>query len=292
MNGKTVVVTGGTSGIGWEVVRLLAAGGADVIFVGRNQEKCRAVLSELSTADCRGSAHAVVADLSTTTGVRSCAADIMRLVDGKLDGLLDTLINNAATVSSWRVTTAEGYELQFAVNHLAPFLLTHELLPVLRKSGNGRIITVGSGSHFGAPMRLDDVMMMSKYSCLRAYRQSKFANVLFTAELRRRLNGEQGVRAYVADPGLVCTDIGLKGTAGLEKLVWQIRKRLRSALPPEVPARCIATMATGDFNPAPDQFYFRNLVATAPDRAALDPELGRQLWSLSERLCGIAAGDG
>jgi NAD(P)-dependent dehydrogenase (short-subunit alcohol dehydrogenase family) len=178
------------------------------------------------------------------------------------------------------MVTAEGYEQQFALNHLAGFLLTFELLPLLERA-RGRVITVGSGSHRGARMNWDDPMLGSGYTTLRAYCQSKLANVLFSAEFNRRFR-DSAVRAYVLDPGLVRTDIGLKNSSGIERLVWRLRSRSRGAVPPEVPARHLAALALTDA--LSDDLYWHNGLPVAADPAGLDPVAGERLWALSLRL--------
>lgn len=154
----------------------------------------------------------LVADLGSQRQIRALATTIRERLEED-EGRLDVLINNAGTVTTWYLATEDGYETQFAVNYLASFLLTQELLPVMRKSGSARVITTSSGSHYRTRMRWHDVMFRNGYNCLSAYKQSKLANVIFTNELNRRLEPASGIRAYAVDPGLVDTAIGEKGTA-------------------------------------------------------------------------------
>lgn len=280
---KTVVLTGGTSGVGYATVEALASGGHRVIAVGRDPGRCRAAESSLRERTETAGVSYVAADLSTTREVRRAASEIRRLVGPR--GSLDALVNNAALVSTWRMATEEGFEQQFAVNHLAGFLLTHELFPLLERAGQARVVCVSSGSHRGARIRWDDPMFTRGYTTLRAYRQSKLANVLFVAELNRRLAGTSPVRAYAFDPGLARTDIGLKSSSGIEHLVWRLRSRSRRAADPSVPAAALARLATGDKLAAPEEIYRYRDTPVAPDRSALDPVAGARLWALSERLC-------
>jgi NAD(P)-dependent dehydrogenase (short-subunit alcohol dehydrogenase family) len=227
-----------------------------------------------------------VADLASQRQVRALAADIRARLDG---AALDVLINNAGTVASWYMATEDGYELQFAVNHLAPFLLTHELLPALRspKAGgaeSGRVLTVSSGSHRGARIHWPDVMMRQGYGVLAAYKQSKLANVLFSAEFNRRMAGT-GVRAYAVDPGLVNTEIGLKGTSGVERLVWSLRRR--GGVSPAEGASTLVYLASEPV--VEDALYWKDCAPAEPSEEARSAAEAARLWALSERLCGIAS---
>ncbi len=187
LEGKAIVVTGATSGIGLSVLGALAARGAFVVGVGRSELRCREAEQSVLAAHPDAAPAFCVADLASQHQVRGLADQIAaRLATAGYAGL-DVLVNNAGTVSSWFVATEDGYELQFAVNHLAPFLLTHELMPMLRRAPEGRVIVVSSGSHRRGKMHWTDVMLRRHYGILKAYKQSKLANVLFVAELNRRL---------------------------------------------------------------------------------------------------------
>ena len=283
-----VVLTGGTSGLGRATVEHLLANGADVIAIGRDADLCRSVEIELSVRYPDRSLGFIVADLSTTGEVRRAAGKIAGLLrerwDQSLSGL-SGLVNNAAMVSTWRMVTDEGYEKQFAVNHLAGFLLTHELLPLLERGTPGRVVTVSSGSHRHTTINWRDPMFSRGYTALRAYKQSKLANVLFTAEFNRRYAQSTGVRAYAFDPGLVRTDIGCKSSSGIEHLVWRLRSRGRGASAPELPAQHLAALALEREMENPDAFYRVLGRAGMADRAGSDPVLGARLWALSEQLC-------
>lgn len=285
LKSKTIVITGATAGIGLAAARALAARGAYVIGVGRSAGRCgearQAVL-----ADCPGvRIDFCTADLSSQRQVRALAASIRERVEAAGEHKIDVLVNNAGTVSSWYVATEDGYEMQFAVNHLAPFLLTQELMPLLRSAPAARVITTSSASHLRTSMHWDDVMYRRRYSCLAAYKQSKLANVLFTAELNRRLGAGSRLRAYAVDPGLVNTEIGLKGTGGIEQWVWQ--RRRGGGVSPEQGTATTVFLASEPSLENFDAIYWKDCRPARPSSYALRPEEAARLWSLSERLCGI-----
>jgi retinol dehydrogenase 12 len=286
LSDRTMVITGATAGIGRAALRTLAARGAYVIGVGRSPARCRetkeAVLAEFPGARV----DFALADLSAQRQVRALAADIRELVEANGGGKIDALVNNAGTVSSWYTATEDGYELQFAVNHLAAFRLTFELLPLLRAAPAGRVVTVSSGSHHGARIHWRDVMYRTGYNTLLAYKQSKLANVLFSAELNRRLGSRSAIRAYAADPGLVNTRIGLKGTGGIEKWVWE--HRMSGGVSPEQGAATVVFLAADPSVEESDAVYWKDCQPAQPSRRARQPHEAARLWELSERLCGVS----
>ncbi|MBN1246872.1 MAG: SDR family NAD(P)-dependent oxidoreductase [Anaerolineae bacterium] len=282
----TAVVTGATSGIGQATAAALAARGAWVIGVGRSEARCRAAREAVLTASPQARISFLTADLASQREVRQLAADIRSTLRAEDTERLDVLINSAGTVSSWRDVTEDGYELQFAVNHLAPFLLTLELMPLLEAAPSPRVITVSSGSHYRTRMRWEDVMYRQGYQVLKSYKQSKLANVLFTAEFNRRYLEARGVRAYAADPGLVNTQIGLKGTHGLARWVWQ-RRSARGAGPEEA-AEGIVFLATDPAAGEDEGVYWKDCRPKQPSAQARDGAEAARLWALSARLCGLS----
>lgn len=279
---KTAVVTGATSGIGFCAALMLARKGYEVMGVGRSEDRCASAAAAIH-AETGQRPDYVVGDLSTTSGTRDIAREVARRLSSRGGGL-DLLLNVAGAVSSWQVSTAEGYELQFAVNHLAPFLLTRELLPSLLEAGEARVLVVSSESHRHAHIRWKDIMMRRSYSLLAAYKQSKLCNVLFTTEFARRLS-PPSVSIYAIDPGLARTDIGLKGTYGIERLAWRLRQLSGTA--PDLPARHMVEVATDPALAGQSGLYWREGQAIKPDRRSQDPLAATRLWALSERLCGI-----
>jgi NAD(P)-dependent dehydrogenase (short-subunit alcohol dehydrogenase family) len=283
---KTFVLTGATSGIGLAVVEGLIREGASVIGVGRAAERCRRTEERLQTLQPPGGRVAIlVADLSIQANIRRLACDIRQQLAAWGMTRLDGLINNAATVPFWQTLTPEGFDMQWAVNHLAPFLLTHELLPLLKAAPTARVITVSSASHYGTRLNWDDIQLRRHYNPLRAYGQSKLANVLFTAELNRRLGPGSTVHAFAADPGLVNTEIGLKSNSFLARWIWDLRRR--GGISPEESARGILYLATEPSIQNSTEVYWKHGQPKAPSAYAQNPQAAKQLWELSAQMCGI-----
>jgi NAD(P)-dependent dehydrogenase (short-subunit alcohol dehydrogenase family) len=280
-----MVVTGATAGIGFETARALAGYGARVLGVGHSAPRCQEARQRILAEHPTAQVHYLTADLSSQRQVRRLAADIRQRLLADASGKLDVLINNAGTVTSWYTVSEDGYELQFAVNHLAPFLLTHELLPSLGAAQASRVITVSSGSHYGARIHWPDVMYRKGYRSLQAYKQSKLANVLFTAELNRRIGRDSRPRAYAADPGLVRTEIGFKGTGALEHWVWGLRRA--QGVAPEQGASSVIFLACDPSIAGAQEIYWKNCRPKQESREARRPETALRLWQHSERLCGI-----
>lgn len=277
---KTIVITGATSGIGLEAARLLVRQGFNVLGVGRNIERCRQAEESIKSENPGASITYFAADLMHQREVVRIGSEIRTFLDEKCDGELHALINNAGCVRSWYMTTEEGYEQQFALNHLAGFLLTHLLLPALQKA-HGRVIMTGSESHKGIRMHWDDLMLRRRYNPLTAYKQSKLCNILFAKCLNDRY-GSSGIRAYVVDPGLLKTDIGNKETGGLVSLIWSLRKR--HGVPPSVPSETYSFLCRQE--PAPDGLYY-HLCKEKDYSKEVTSENARWLFEISERLCGI-----
>ncbi len=283
---KLFVVTGATSGIGRAVADGLVKCGASVIGVGRNPERCsQAEIQLLALHADSGHVAVCIADLSIQSSVRALAKEIRERISNWGRPGLDGLVNNAGTVPFWQTLTPEGFDTQWAVNHLAAFLLTHELLPLLKAAPEGRVVTVSSGSHYNTRLKWDDIQLRRHYNPLTAYKQTKLANVLFTAEFNRRLSTESNVRAFAADPGLVNTEIGLKSNSILERWVWNIRRR--GGISAEEAAKGIIFLATEPSIQHSPEIYWKHGKPKAPDAYALNPEAAKQLWELSSQMCGI-----
>lgn len=282
---KTYVVTGATSGIGLASAAALVRAGCDVIGVGRSADRCRQAEKALSGMNPAARVHYLAADLSQQSEVRRLAALIKDCLAADGKAALDGLVNNAGVYTYWLMLTPDGIEMQWAVNHLAGFLLTHELLPLLQAAPYARVVTVSSDSHHGARIRWDDPQLRRCYDGLAAYGTTKLANILFTVELNRRLGESCSVRAFAVDPGLVKTDIAMKGTPPLVSWAWRIRRS--GGTGPEVPARCIQYLLMEPTIQHAPQQYWKNCRSARASRTALDGQSAARLWSLSERLCGM-----
>ena len=208
MTGKRVLVTGANTGIGkWTAIGL-AERGAAVVIHSRNPEKGRAAQDEIRRQSGSADVDLLLADFSSLAEVRRLAAEVLERYPR-----LDVLVNNAGLISGRRAESADGYELTFAVNHLAPFLLTNLLLDRIVASAPARIVTVSSRAHLRAAIDFDDLDVRHGYQAMDAYSRSKLANVLFTRELARRLEGT-GVTANCLHPGVVRSDFGSSGDLG------------------------------------------------------------------------------
>ena len=283
---KVIIITGATSGIGLATAKELAAKGAYIIGTGRSEERCTKAEVEIRNLYPQASVCYLTSDLSSLKGVARLAAMVRERLEADDLNHIDVLINNAGTFSSWYVSTADGFELQFAVNHLAPFRLTYELLPLLEKSQEGTIIAVSSGSHYRTKMHWKDVLLRKHYNCLLAYKQSKLAKVIFATEIGRQLKSSgSNIRAFAVDPGLVNTDIGLKGTGGIVKKVWKMRSGKGTKV--EQPAQSISYLATEPSARQTDQVYWKDCTPLKPSRYSQREDVGSRLWELSERMCGI-----
>lgn len=284
---KTFVVTGATSGIGLATAELLARSGAAVIGVGRSAERCRETEQRLRQLSGNPLSSCMVADLSLQQDVKDLAERIATLLNSNGKSGLNGLVNNAGAFTYWLTLTPEGVEMQWAVNHLAPFLLTRQLLPLLKAAPAGRVVTVSSGSHYGAKIPWDDPQLCRRYNGLKAYGITKLSNILFTLEFNNRYASGSNLRAFAADPGLVKTDIGMKGTPPIARLVWKIRRS--GGTTAETPARGIVYLLTEPSIATTDKIYWKDGRPKEPSREAMNVESAARLWQLSERMCGLAS---
>ncbi len=277
---KTAVITGASSGIGLATAAELIQKGYRIIGIGRDKTRCDEAEYRLKMQSPDASVTFLCADLLQQREVERAASEIIALLEQTNESKLEVLINNAGCVRSWYTTTEEGYEQQFALNHLAAFLLTFRLLPQL-KCAQGRVIMTGSESHKHMRMHWNDLMLTRGYNPLTAYKQSKLANILFAKGLNERYLGD-GITSYVVDPGLVCTDIGCKNTGGLVDWIWNLRKK--HGCQPEVPAKTYAYLC--ETNPAPRELYYHLCKPNTYSRHVTHENANR-LFTLSQTLCGI-----
>jgi NAD(P)-dependent dehydrogenase (short-subunit alcohol dehydrogenase family) len=284
MSGKTVVVTGGNSGIGFETAAALASMGARVLVTARNADKGRAAVAAMTQRlGAEGQVQLVVFDLADLASVRRGAAEILEQAPR-----LDVLVNNAGLVLTERVTTADGYEATFATNHLGPFLLTNLLLDRITGSAPARIVNVASTAHNAARqgMPFDDLQSEKHYRGMRVYGQSKLANILFTLELARRLEGT-GVTANSLHPGTVRTGYGGDGDAG-GFLGFGIKLASPFFLSAAKGALTSVYLSSSPDVEGVTGEYFVKCKPRQPRRWAQDPAAARRLWQVSEGLVGLA----
>jgi NAD(P)-dependent dehydrogenase (short-subunit alcohol dehydrogenase family) len=281
MRDRTVLVTGGTGGIGRATAEGLAGLGARVAVVGRDTERTHRAAAEIARST-GGTVDAFVADLSAQEEVRRLAAEVLATYPR-----LDVLVNNVGGYWAHRHLTADGLEHTFALNHLAPFLLTDLLLPRLRESAPARVVTVASGAQSLGRIDFDDLQGAVKYDGQKAYNQSKLANVLFTYELARRIAGS-GVTANVLHPGVVRTAFGQEdGRRWMTLLLPLVRPFLKS---PEQGAATSIHLASAPELAGVAGTYF---VGTRPKKSSArsyDEQVARRLWDVSARLVGLADG--
>ncbi len=275
MENKTILITGATAGIGLAAATELARRGARILGVSRNPEKCAHIAAQLRGDTENPEVAFIPGDLSSQRDIHRLAGEIRSKY-----AHIHVLINNAGAIHIARKLTVDGIERTFALNHLGYFLLTSLLLDTLKASAPARIINVSSSAQYGGQIRWDDVSLSGRYQPMKAYRQSKLANMLYTHELARRLAGT-GITVNAMHPGLVNTDIA-QGNGWLIGLLR--RYILRNALTPEEGARTIVYLASSpEVADVTGNFFVREKVR-APAAASLDEEAARRLWELSEQM--------
>jgi NAD(P)-dependent dehydrogenase (short-subunit alcohol dehydrogenase family) len=276
MDGKVCVVTGATNGIGRETALALARRGATVALCARDEARGEAALAEVAAG---AGPRLFVADFASLTQVRRLAREIDEAFPR-----LDVLVNNAGAIHMRRKRTVDGLEATFAVNHLAPFLLTSLLLPKLRASAPSRIVNVASDAHHSARLDFDDLMSERGYAGMQVYARSKLANVLFTYELARRIDGS-GVTANALHPGVVATGFG-KNDPGWLNLGVRISGPFM--LTPARGAETTLHVATSPELERVSGKYFARCREAASSPASHDRDAQRRLWEESEALARLA----
>jgi NAD(P)-dependent dehydrogenase (short-subunit alcohol dehydrogenase family) len=279
MKDKTCIITGATAGIGLETAARLGALGARLLLVGRSREKGNAALAQLRMEVPGIAAEMYYADLSRSD-------EILRLAAALLDdaGQIDVLVNNAGAIFARRETTPDGLERTFALNHMGYFRLTALLRSRLIASGPARIVNVASEAHRGAQLDFNDLQLSQRYSGWTAYRRSKLANILFTRELARQLQGA-AVTANCLHPGFVASDFG-NNNRGIWRLGIKVAKSL-GAISVERGAEMPVYLSSSPNVDRSSGKYFDNCHERAPDEAAEDDKAGARLWQESEKLAGF-----
>lgn len=273
------MITGPTGGIGRAAAVALAAKGASLALVCRDVARGEALAAELRAAGARGAVDVVRADFASQPSIREAAAELLRRYPR-----IDVLINNAGAIFTSRKSTAEGLELTFAVNHLGYVLLTALLLDRLRASAPARIINVASAAHHRGHIHFDDLQLERRWGSWRAYGQSKLANVLYTYELARRLEGS-GVTVNALHPGVVATGFGRNDGA-----LMRIAVKLAAPflIGPEKGAETTIYLASSPEVEGTTGKYFARCKPARSSRESRDADVARRLFELSERLVGLA----
>lgn len=273
LSGKVAIVTGANSGMGMATARALLDKGATVIMLCRNENRGREALAKL-TSDGNGRTYLILCDLGDYDSIRSFAAQVKERFDH-----LDILVNNAGFISLKREETKEGLEKQFGINHIGHFLLTTELLDLMGEGS--RIVNVASGAHKTGKIHFDDINLSQGFNVIKAYSQSKLANVLFTRELARRV-ADRGITVNCCHPGAVATNIGIDRDTGFGKTITGMLKPFFQT--PEEGARTAIFLATDESVKDITGEYFYKCRPAKSSKRSKDPDLARKLYEFSDNL--------
>lgn len=282
MNGKlqnkTAIVTGANSGMGMATVRALSDMGAKVIMLCRSEKRGTEALEKLSSEKYRD-LELILCDLGNYDSIRAFANIVRRGYDH-----IDILVNNAGFISLDRQETGEGLERQFGINHIGHFLLTMSLLDLMGEGG--RIVNVASGAHKTGKIHFDDINLTKGFNVIKAYSQSKLANVLFTRELAHRVK-DRGITVNCCHPGAVATNIGIDRDTGFGKTVTRLLKPFFQT--PEQGARTAIFLASDDsVSDVTGEYFYKCRIAKSSKRSK-DMELAKKLFEFSGELTGFKA---
>ncbi len=280
VNGQRIVITGGTSGIGYEAARALSVAGAEVVLVSRSASRTAAAAETISAA----SGHAVetcVADFASLDHVRAAGQELRERFSR-----IDVLVNNAGAIYPDRRTTADGFEMTWQVDHLAPFLLTNLLRPALEASGHSQVITVSSDAHLAAwrGLRFDDLNGERSWSPFGAYAAAKLANIMFSAELARRWR--PSIRSNALHPGVVQTSFG-RGAEWHANRRWAVTDlwALSAAQGADTLVYLASSPDVADMSGA----YLYKRRPKKPSRVARDVSSQERLWEISAAALGMGS---
>ncbi len=280
MQGKTVVITGGTSGIGQAAAERLAAMGARIVLIARDQDRAAATLAHLKRIAPAAAHGCHLGDLSRIADTKRLAAAV-----AAAEPRIDVLINNAGAMFTSRQVTADGLERTFAINHMAYFVFTEGLRGKLIASAPARIVNTASIAHMGKTLDFDDLQSEREFGWQITYGRSKLANILFTRELARRLAGT-GVTVNCLHPGVVATRI-VNNLGGAMWIVGRIAKLF--FLSPEKGAETLVYLASSPEVEGKSGGYYDKCKLIDPSAEARDEASARRLWEISERLAARAA---
>ncbi len=276
LTNKTALVTGANSGMGMATVEALSDAGARVVMLCRSEARGREALEKLTAGKDR-KIELMLCDLGDYESIRSFAAEFK-----KRFGKLDILVNNAGFISLDRQETREGVERQFGINHLGHFLLTTELLELMGEGS--RIVVVASGAHKAGKIHFDDINLTRGYNVVKAYGQSKLANVLFTRELARRLK-DRRITVNCCHPGAVATNMGVNRETGFGKTITGLLKPFFQT--PAEGARTAVFLAIDEsVKEITGEYFYKCKIAKSSKRSH-DMDAAARLWELSERMVGV-----
>ncbi len=273
MSGKVCLVTGANSGIGFETAKALAKMGAHVVMVCRNEAKARVALQAIQSDSGNPDVDVLIADLSSLDAIRELARVVTKNYQR-----LDVLINNAGVMLTKRQLSIDGYEMQYAVHHLGPFLLTHLLLDLMKASAPSRIVNVSSKLHGMANIEFDNLQAERKFGLLKAYSMSKLAHLMFSYSLAERLKGS-GVTVNALHPGVIGSNLG--STPGFVKLFMKS---------PQRGAETSVFLASSPTLESVSGKYFINCKPVRSSKASYDREVAENLWQLTAEQAGLDAG--
>jgi NAD(P)-dependent dehydrogenase (short-subunit alcohol dehydrogenase family) len=276
MQGKTVIITGATSGIGEVAAIRLAEQGARIVFTARDKARADDTMAALEKANPNAGHALHMADLSRLSEMKRVAAELAR------EPQIDVLVNNAGALFNKRLETEDGLEMTFALNHMAYFVVTSLLLGKLKPGA--RIVTVASNAHRGARLDFDDLQSRRGYTGFPVYSRSKLCNILFNRELARHLAGS-GVTANALHPGFVATRFG-NDSGGLIRTVLKVAKPI-GAISPEEGAKTITYLASSpDVAAISGEYFYQCKIATPTAEARNDAD-ARRLWEMSQQIAGL-----
>ena len=278
MENNVIVVTGATSGIGYYTALELARMGAEVVVVGRNQEKCTTSVDRITAETGNQKVSFFVADLSSLKEIRSLANQIKDKFDR-----LDVLVNNAGAFFTRRCVSPDGYEMTLALNHLNYFYLTNLLLDLIDQSKAGRIVNVSSMAHSYGKINFDDLQCKNEFNSMSVYSSSKLANVLFTYELVRRLP-ETKITVNALHPGFVATNFG-KSNGGIYHPIFGLAQL--AAISPQKGAETSIYLASSPEVEGVTGKYFDRKKAVRSSDLSNNTKLAAQLWLVSEQLTSV-----
>lgn len=273
LKGKTAIVTGANSGMGMATVKALSDMGARVIMLCRSEKRGREALDKLN-ADGQRDLELILCDLGDYDSIRAFVSQVKKTYDH-----IDILVNNAGFISLDRQETKEGIERQFGINHIGHFLLTTSLLDLMGKGG--RIVNVASGAHKTGKIHFDDINLHKGFNVIKAYSQSKLANVLFTRELARRVK-DRGITVNCCHPGAVATNIGIDRETGFGKTITGFLKPFFQT-PAEGAGTAIFLASDDSVSGITGEYFYKCKIARSSKRSK-DMELAKRLYEFSEEL--------